>query len=494
MSRVLFWNLQTFGINKINDPVARIKRGRNGRALKSNIGGNTPQVASWQRRTLVESILAAANADIVVLVEVASGDSSPNDLATFTGGMEGAEYLLGRLRTANPAAGWRLVPPLRVGLRDGSKPETVAVFFKGLMGGGAQRYFTGPNRWSGGPNGLSRPAPALGNAYGAVPLDLNGMLVPPAAAPPPPAVSRVVPAGGGGAAGAQYNGGQPENTLAARVTFDLLNAPGYRVDYGVFRPPYMVTFSETNAANVVVRNLTLFGIHSPATAGDPNIYITYLTQTADVVAPLGPNETRVLGGDFNLNLMDVNGAPSNVYAPLAPYVPLLQSAGAPPAPLLSTYKGFFATHILPAPAPNEGNLFLWSAPPNNSPYPGYGYYGSDFFPNFYSIDNILVWPYIPPPPPPPPVVPGHNYQMSIINPIAGSPFNLIVGPPNTQPGSVVLTNQMRRIVAAIPPVAPWPQVPNAAQLALAYRKNMLAWDNYGYQRNTSDHFAIFAVV
>lgn len=468
MTSVLFWNLQTFGINKINDP--SLKRSREG---GRHIGGNTPQAASHMRRTLVDNILAAANADIIVIVEAASGDSYPNDLATFTGGMEGAIYLLNRLRgVANPD-GWRLVPPLRVGRRPGSKPETVLVLFKGNTAAG-QRYFTGPDRWSGGVNGNSRPAPALGNAYGAGPPDLDGMLVPPVPAPAPPA--RVIPAT------ALYNAGLAENVVSARVQFEMDGAPGYQVDYGVFRPPYMATFSETNAMGVVTRNITLFGVHSPATAGDPNVFITYLTQTADVVSGLGANETRVIGGDFNLNLMTPTGAASGVYAPLANYTPLLQSPGAPAPANLSAFMGYFATHLKPAPtgSPTENSLFLWSDGVTNSPYPGYGYIGSDMVANFYSIDNILVWPHQGPP---------YNYQTSIINPISGSPFNQVLPTPGGGPqGTVVLANQMLRCLQA------WPQAPTAPRLNVGNRKNMIAWDNYGYQKSTSDHFGVYAVV
>src|SRR5437763_16353203 len=104
MTRGLFWNLSTFGINKINCPLNR--RG-------ANMGGLTLQQASVMRRAVVANTLAAATPDIIVIVEVASGDSYPDDLATNTDCWAGALDLLTRLRAGNPAAGWRLDNYLR---------------------------------------------------------------------------------------------------------------------------------------------------------------------------------------------------------------------------------------------------------------------------------------------------------------------------------------------------------------------------------------------
>ncbi|HEX8457911.1 MAG TPA: hypothetical protein VF656_11490 [Pyrinomonadaceae bacterium] len=465
MTRVLFWNLQTFGINKINDP--SIRRG-------AGIGGLTLQQASAMRRALVANIIVNTAPEIIVLVEVASGDSYPDDLATNTDGWAGALYLLNQLRAANPAMGWRLVPPLRVGRRPGSKPETVAVLYQGVSGA-VRRYFTGPNLWVGGVNGNSTEPGfgVVGNAYPAA-RNLDTMLVPPVM---PAVPARNIPAG------ALHNGGLAENVVAARTHFRLSGAPAYFVDYQIYRPPYMVTFTEADAMGNVQRNLTLFGVHSPAVAGDPGVFIVYLQNTEDVVAALGANETRVIGGDFNLSLLAANGGPSNVYAPLGPnYVPLLQSAAAPPAPNLNAYLGYFATHIKRKYTANtEATQFLWSDPPNASPYPGYGYIGSKFVANFYSIDNILVWPHQGAP---------YNYQTTIMNGIVGTPFNAVAPiPGGAPPGTVAFAQQMTNA-----PVG-WPPAPNAPRVAnIGGRNSLTSWANYGYQYSTSDHFAVFARV
>jgi hypothetical protein len=465
MTRVLFWNLQTFGINKIDDP--SLRRG-------AGMGGLTFQQASVMRRNLVANTLVAATPEIIVLVEVGSGDSYPDDLATNTGGWAGALDLLNRLRIANPAMGWRLVPPLRVGRRPGSKPETVAVLYQGVSGA-VRRYFTGPNLWVGGANGHST-APGfgvVGNAYPAA-RNLDTMLVPPVL---PAVPARNIPGG------ALHNGGLAENVVAARTRFRLSGDPASWINYGVYRPPYMVTFTEADALGNVQRNLTLFGVHSPAVAGDAGVFIIYLQNTEDVVAALGANETRVIGGDFNLRLLAANGGPSNVYAPLGPnYVPLWQSAGAPAPVDLNAYIGYFATHIKHKYTSNtEATQFLWSDPPNQSPYPGYGYIGSKFVANFYSIDNILVWPHQALP---------YNYQSTVMNGVVGTPFNLVAPiPGGAPPGTVALGQQMNNA----PPG--WPPAPNALQVAnIGARNNLTSWANYGYQYSTSDHFAVFAVV
>jgi hypothetical protein len=469
MTRVLFWNLSTFGINKINCPLNR--RG-------ANMGGLTLQQASVMRRAVVANTLAVATPDIIVIVEVASGDSYPDDLATNTDGWAGALDLLTRLRAGNPAAGWRLVPPLRVGRRPGSKPETVAVYYKGVTGG-VRRYFTGPNVWVGGVNGHStQPGIGVaGNAYPAV-RSLNTMLVPPTM---PVTPVRNIPGG------ALHNAGLAENVVAARTQFRLAGAPLYWIDYQIYRPPYMVTFTEADAMGNVQRNLTVFGVHSPAVAGDAGTFLVYLNNTEDVVAGLGANETRVIGGDFNLSLLAPNGGPSNVYAQLPNYVPLLQSAGAPAPINLSAYRGYFSTHIMRKPQRNtEDTQFLWSDPPNTSPYPGYGYIGSRFVANFYSIDNILVWPHQAGP---------YNYQSTILNYVTGTPFNAVMPTPGgAPPGTAVLANQMTNLNMNNAPNG-WPPAPTAPRIANIGRRNSLTgWNNYGYLYSTSDHFAVCAVV
>jgi hypothetical protein len=490
MSRILFWNIENYAIAKVNDPDLTVT----GKRRRSVAGGLSPNEASTQRVNLIAAVFVACAPDVIVINEVSSGDDG-QVRATNTGGIQGAVWLLNALRAANPAMEWRMVPPLRIGT--GGPQETMAVLYRGVTGPGTPgqvtRYFTGPNLWQGAQNGTS-VVPAVGvvgNAYPGVVApgdpDLNAMLVLPATA------ARNIPAG------ALHNGGGaiPEDTVAARIAFQrTLPLGGGAVAYGNFRQPYMVTFTEQNLAGAL-RNLTVFGIHAPPNVVGATQIINNLSISVEVTAALGANETRVIGGDFNLELLAAGGGPSGVYAPLAPYQPLIQSLGAPPGVLppplppvppppapapLTVYRGFFSTHIKRSKKTLNSRI-LWSDAANASPYPGYGYHGSDRFPFVSSIDNILVWPLQGPP---------YNYRTTIMNPVVGTPFvapYLIAGAPI---GTVVLAPQMNA-----PLLAPlvWPPHPYAPYpTTQGGRAHLVGWTNYGRIRSTSDHFAVFAEV
>lgn len=471
MTKILVWNVQQFGINKFNSPFLT-RRG-------AGIGGLTLHQASKWREQILAQVLFTTNPDILIIIEVSSGDTTPNSLASLTGGMDGCIYVLQLLRNTPffAAGNWRLVPPLRIG--QGGRAEAVGVFYRGqstVGGAPVHRYFTGPNWWTGGYNGQSARAgtafrlPYPSGVFGGP--DIQAMLVPPGTAP------RNIPNG------AQYNGGISEDQVAARTQFRLINPNGTAdgfLDYAAFREPYMVTFTETDGVGTVQRDLTIFAVHSPAVTGNQSVFITYLANTHEVVSANGGSETRVICGDFNLNLLAPNGNDANEYAQLVNqnYAVLLQPAGGPPAPL-GAYPGYFATHIKRRPTRlTQASRFLWSDPNTGtqSLYPGYEYVGSYFVQNFYSVDNILVRPYNG----------GHNYDTTIMNPVVGTPFNMVAPAPGNPPiGSV---NMGAAFTNA--PVN-WPQAPAAPNYAAGLPMNLTSWVNYGYIYSTSDHFALYA--
>jgi hypothetical protein len=473
MTSVLVWNVQNFGINKYNSPWAT-RRG-------ANTGGLTLQQASIWRQNVFAQVYNATIPDIIVIVEVSSGDSTPNHLASLTGGLNGCDYLLTFLRTASPH--WRLVPPLRIG--QGGKAEAVAVFYRGQRTAGGMtthRYFTGPNVWTGGYAGQSAvPGTAAAAAYPAAAggnPDLRAMIVPPGTG------VRAIPGG------ALHNGGTNEDRVAARTVFreDNHGAPGNILDFDVFREPYMTTFTETDNAGNVTRNLTLFSVHSPAVTGDQSVFISYLASAFDIVSALGAAETRIVAGDFNLNLLDAAGNYGGAYQPYQGltangYQLLLRPEGGAPANL-DAYKGYFATHIKRAPSRRQrtaASKFLWSQNLGNlSYYCGYEYIGSRFVANFYSIDNILVRPFQGPP---------YDYQTTIMNPVVGTPFNAVGGPPGAPPiGTIPMGNGFTNVGGG------WPLSPTAPNWTLGGSGNLVSWRNYGHIYSNSDHFAIYASI
>lgn len=474
MTKLVVWNIRDFGINKVNNPENRKAPG---------CGGLKFPQACAVRLSLIDLALFASAPDIVVVIEVTSGDNRVSDLASQTGGMQASIFLLNYLRS-HPVYGpgdWRLVPPLRVGI--GGKTETVAVLYRGSLGPGAgQRFFTGPNRWSGAYDGWSvEPSDGNGNAYptpapGSPNLNINSMLVPPATAP------RAIPAG------AQHNAGVAEDRVAARTRFreDQNGAPAGYLDFSALREPCMVTFSETDNAGTVHRNLTLFAVHSPVKPpnGSPKVYVSALTSMFDVVGPQIPTETRVICGDFNINLLTSQGGDAGFYQPLINnnYALLLAPPAAPPQQQdLDAFRGYFATHIKPSPGmePTKESLFLWSDPPKLSNYPSYGNIGSELIDNFFSIDNILVKPFQPAP---------YNYRTTVMNLVTGTPMAAVAPPPNgAPPGSVPMADRMG--------LAPWPPAPAAAPwTGLGAANHLVSWAHYGKIYNTSDHFAVYSEI
>jgi hypothetical protein len=473
MTRMLIWNIQQFSINKIFSSSTVVNPGH---------GGLSDQLTAIQRKQLIVYVLAATQPDIIVVVEVSSGENIAGDLATPTGGIESValmQYFFNQ--HAGTPGGWNAVPPLYVGT--GGRAETIGIFYRRTNNAGTiTRYFTGPNIWTGGLAGSSVPpgggappaAPATGLPLPLGTVNVNGMLQPTGSG-----AVRMIPAG------ALHNAGVAENLVAARVNFD--DAMGQPIDFQGLRQPYMATFTEANTVGgAVQRDLTLFAIHAPPNNVAAAAYINGLSTMPDAVGALGPNETRVIGGDFNINLLAANGTASGAYNPLtnAPnaYTLLLSpTAGGVPANL-DQYRGYFSTHIR-GKHNTADSLFLWSNGVGQpSDYPGYNYVGSDFtVVPVYSIDNVLVWPF---------VGPLANYQTTIMNPVTGTPLTANGAPADNPPTGVIA---MAPLWGA--PPGGWPPSPTAPDYpGIGPAKNMTGWNNYGRIRSTSDHFGIYVTI
>jgi hypothetical protein len=476
MTKIVYWNIQVFGINKIANPST---------VEDPNTGGLTYAASSASRYTLIKNTIEANTPDIIVIVEVSAGGARAGDLPANGAGVQGATRILTDLRTADPNAEWRMVPPLKLTIINNT--ETVAVLYRGVSGSLATndqvtRYFTGPNTWTGGENGISsNSAAATASDY---PVPYANFLDTP----------RQIPQG------AQYrgnNGHQWESQSAARIAFYPVQEEKKRtrsqmnndpVHWGnTTRAPFMTSFHEVFSDGTAARNLTVFSIHT--TPGTPSrVFVTQLSQTLDIVTEPVADEIKIICGDFNLNALLANGDKSAVYESLTATNALYTSLINPPDTMqagtdLRTYKGQFATHIqLPRVDDNdvliEDDRFLWSTATDNSNYPGYNYFdpvvNSQNSPQgFYSIDNILVWP-------------GANaannpyYQFTILNPVVGSPFNIV---------NPAFTSQF----TALPVGMIWPQDP-----APTYTQDnaiaLISWGNYGRVISTSDHLALYASV
>ena len=455
MTRILYWNIENFSINKIENLSMAVEPG---------FGGLTENAASDNRRLIILTTLLNTDPDIFVLVEVSSAPTGVSrSLISATGGALACRYLLRQMQI-NCAADWCLVPPQVVGTAGAS--EGVAVFYRSGRTAATPLFFTGPDLWLGaiaGPAGVSVPY--------ADPWD--------EAFHPAGAASRVVPAAAG------VGGDLREDRLAGRVL--PLPAPGaLRVpgDWVRFRQPYYCSFYE-GATN---RNISIFAMHCPP---DPGYAQDVMFAAAPIIAgqPALANETRVVVADFNVNLIDPDdGDDLMTYHDFRAlnYQPLLTMPAAfPGAPAsLPAYIGYATTHI------RRNPVFLSSAAAPQF-YPAFGYRGAEIGDGF-SIDNILVHPH----------VAAHDYHFTVVNPIVGNPYAVVPGLAGTVPGAAGVAGATPIATPSFfnnPPANyPWAPVGGATGQSpphdIGLRNTLLGWNNYGRLRSTSDHLPLFAEV
>lgn len=471
MTKVLIWNIEQFDAEKINSA---------SNDTAENTGGLTKAQAAVQRRDLIYQTLNATQPDIFIIIEVIARKNQKSSTASNNGGLSGAVYLLDQLRSGNApdtikSADWRLVPPLWL------QNETMAVFYRGTSGS-TTRYFTGPNVWSGGFKGKTRlSGDVTPGAYAervtsknSPDINFNAMLVPPGT------TARTIPSG------ALYNGTGAimENTVAGRVAFsDGTN----RSNFGGATSPLMVSFSEVEGGNVR-RNITIFAVHPPANTVGQDAFMGTLAATTDVASALGDKETRLIGGDFNIPLLNENGEKTTRYGPLTDlgYGLLLDPVGAPPANV-DAYRGYFATHNVTGPIDDLSQLqnskLMWSASDTNQAYyPGYGYIGSEL--SNSSLDNILVKPKL--------ASDAHNYKTTIMNMATGTPFDKVTDPAGSPPQGTIAQSTV--IQNAPTEWQPWPKYPTAPIYSEAQALDLFSWRNYGKINSTSDHFAFYAEI
>lgn len=477
MTRILYWNIENFSVNKFWDISRKRKKG--------SAGGNAAQQAADRLDYFLYAFdnqfpngtPACANRtpEIVVIVELESG-VVPRGCLVNADGPVATQNLVTQIRAWTANNNWMAVPPLYTGPTEG-----VIVLYNS-----ANLIFTGPNIWPGGggpsaippaPPGVAPPAPA--SPY---PAAWNTFIR-------TGALSRSIPAG------AQYNANRWENQMAARVAgftssagAGLVPPPGGMPPAGINmdgldplgpagpagplgpRTPYMVTFFRPAGGGAPAENITLFAIHAPA-SGNAYNYMTALACTQQIAAALGVNERRVVVGDFNLDMFTAAGALRQRYQyfqQLGYAIAVVPPGGGPPAPPLGYYD-YFCTHLFP-----YYSSANWSTVANNRYYPGYLYQDE------LCIDNIFV-------------NNGALANTTILNPVVGSPYNQNPppAPGGLPPGGAPPGHFDMDILADcyqgvnVPPaVAPG----YMAGMNTTWRD----WDNIRRIRSTSDHLPIIA--
>lgn len=429
-TRVLYWNIRDFARNKIDNPNSR-KRKRGSTLKEADASTDRYEHILW----LIDQVAP----DIFVLVETETAYDAPGRLVRGNGG-KGARTLLTGIRAQLNNNNWMLVPPLQTGPNEG-----VSVFYDST-----NRYFTGPFVWPGGGAATAQPP---GGGTGNYPNKYRFRLP-----------NRVIPGT------AQHNAGVSERRVAARTSFVEAAAapnPGVAINYNAFRAPYMATFTET-PGGVYARDISLFAIHAPASF-NARQYLRDLADNAQVVDGIGATEVRIITGDFNVNLLRNNLTQATPYNDLilGGYTLALAPLGAPPAPT-NGYEGYYSTHLA-----YTDSAEFWSTLATPSYYPAYGYTSETDF----AIDNIYVM-YgggIAPPAP-------NNF--TIMNAIAGSPYNFVAPPPGgggVTIGTIPLAQEMLN-----PPVVANPANLFAGGVATSFR----AWEQYGHIYSVSDHLAL----
>ena len=440
MTRILYWNIEKFSINKINDPSTKRKR-------KLPTGA----VASGNRSDLILNVMQANRPDIFVIIETTTGAGAEGTLIN-TGGRQAALDLLQKIR-AKFGATWMLVPPLIIG--QGKLIEGVCVFFNS----NSNLFFTGPFGWEGGVN----PANVIGGgATVAYAAPWNTAL--PAAATPTTA--------------GIINGGLPQNQLAGQWLYDDGATPPVQLEFPSAgeRPPYLTTFWDAGST----RNIKLLAYHAPppetliSAAG-----VDSLSQIREITTLLGAQDDVLIMGDFNVDLSD-EVLEEDAYFNLITdnYTRQIDPTIDDDFPDI----GYICTTLYLTSGKNKAE------PTDTRGYPAYGYMTQNSYDNMltrYGDDTRA------------PV----SSNITIVNLVTGSPYTKATTPAYAgAKGSLTYTTAMEKDRNATDPLAPVALLlppnptpngnggyaPNTAGVGPKFRE----WQNYGVVRSTSDHMAL----
>lgn len=445
MARILYWNIQQFGINKINQPSR--KRTYDGIAI--------PTTYSTYRKRVIETTLIQNTPDIFVVVETSTGMGAPGTLIT-TGGKTGSLFLLEQLQNLFPAPNdWRLVPPLRLG--QGNVQEGISVFYNH-----ANVKFTGPWGWQGGAN----PSDSVANIGVGNLVNYGGDW------------ANTLPLGNTPGGNNTINPGVPYRHLAGQWQFQGAVVNGISPILGFpnvhNRTPFLTTFWEPASG----RTIKLLSFHASPKKQQAADGTNQLSHIQEMTTGLAANEVGVIVGDFNVDIFNT------YFAPIA-YNNLVAGVGYTrqinPTQNIWPNKGYVCTTLR-----SHKNAKPWFT----NGYPGYEIVVQS---SFSSIDNILtrygggtaV---------------GPAANITIVNRITGTPYNRDAPViPNAPPGSLIYNSAM-----ALNNAGPYIGLPSAFLLppagvtghggyapgSIGALSTFIGWNNYRRIKSTSDHMAL----
>jgi len=444
MAKILYWNIQQFGLNKIN------QLGR-----KRDFEGNRlPTPAAVYRSEVIRTTLLQNNPpEIFVVVETSTGAGTPGTLVNASGA-SGAILLLQKIRNWTNNPNWMLIPPVRLGMN--GVTEGISVYYNS-----AALAFSGPWGWQGAGN----PSNSIAN------IGPNNLVT--YAAP----WDTTLPVGNVHA-NSPINANRPFRQLAGQWQFRGPNVgalPGQLLDFpnDFNRTPYLTTFWD-NANN---RTIKLMSFHASPKRNQAANGTNQLANIQEMTTNLAANEVGVIVGDFNVDLFNTH------FEPIA-YNNLTGVAGYNRAinPTVNQWpdKAYVCTMLR-----STKNARPW----NTNGYPGYGYVIQD---SFCSVDNILTRYGA--------AAAGPATNITIANRVTGSPYNMIA-PALGPTGHYAYNTGMAKFPvggpnAGLPSALPLP--PNGPNNGggflpannVAALKTFTGWVNYRSVRSTSDHMAL----
>jgi len=455
MARILYWNIEKFGINKINEP--RAKRKRDGTLT-------IPPPQAGYRREVIRTTLIQNTPDIFVVVETSTGTGAPGTLVT-AGGETGSLFLLEQLRAWFPApSDWRLVPPLRLG--QGNVQEGISVFYNH-----ANVQFTGPWGWQGGAN----PSDSVAN-IGALNLVNYGI-----------DWIDALPLGNAPGGANLINPGVPYRRLAGQWQFrgPMVGGIAPVLDFpnAFNRTPFLTTFWEPAGGGRTIKLLSFHASPKKQQSADGTNQLSYIQE---MTTNLAANEVGVIVGDFNVDIFNTHFEPI-AYNRLLGNFPggVGYTRQINPTPNVWPDKGYVCTMIR-----SHNSARPWQT----NGYPGYEYVIKD---TFSSVDNILtrygggtaV---------------GPATNITIVNRVTGTTYNRDAPPiAGVPPGSLVYNSAMA-LNAAMPtaglpsalPLPPAGPIGHGGFVTgnIGALTTFVGWNNYRRVRSTSDHMGLIVDV